>query len=166
MIASECSVFRRLASNTLIPRWNALHSTNGVFSCMISLLMDTPTLIDKKSAETDQSLKIGQSLLCDRTARLSGYVLIKRTPISLNDVLFCVEGLFLNWVRWPSSGFRSANPPCGCTGRSGHKVHQARPARPPRRRSAPRSCPRTDYGAHPVGDNQHRLVLISRDSAV
>ena len=75
MIASESSVFRRLASNTLIPRWNALHSTNGVFSCMISLLMDTPPLIDKKNAETDQSLKIGQSLLCDRTARLSGYVL-------------------------------------------------------------------------------------------
>ena len=88
MIASESSVFRRLASNTLIPRWNALHSTNGVFSCMISLLMDTPPLIGKKSAETDQSLKIGQSLLCDRTARLSGYVLIKRTPILLNRCPF------------------------------------------------------------------------------
>ena len=142
MIASESSVFRRLASNTLIPRWNELHSTNGVFSCMISLLMDTPPLIGKKSAETDQSLKIGQSLLCDRTARLSGYVLIKRTPILLNRCPFCcVEGLFLNWVRWPSSGFRSADPPCGCTGRSGHKVHRARPVRPPRRRTAPRSCP-------------------------
>ena len=117
MIASESSVFRRLASNTLIPRWNALHSTNGVFSCMISLLMDTPPLIGKKSAETDQSLKIGQSLLCDRTARLSGYVLIKRTPILLNGCPFCCAGgcfelgqmaqLWLSvcrstmWVYWP-----------------------------------------------------------------
>ena len=142
MIASESSVFRRLASNTLIPRWNALHSTNGVFSCIISLLMDTPPLIGKKSAETDQSLKIGQSLLCDRTARLSGYVLIKRTPILLNRCPFLLcRGLFLNWVRWPSAGFRSADPPCGCTGRSGHKVHRVRPVRPPRRRTAPRFCP-------------------------
>ena len=118
MIASESSVFRRLASNTLIPRWNALHSTNGVFSCMISLLMDTPPLIGKKSAETDQSLKIGQSLLCDRTARLSGYVLIKRTPILLNrcPFLLCRRAVFeldqmtqlwlsvcrsTRWVYWP-----------------------------------------------------------------
>ena len=132
MIASESSVFRRLASNTLIPRWNALHSTNGVFSCMISLLMDTPPLIDKKSAETDQSLKIGQSLLCDRTARLSGYVLIKRTPILLNrcPFLLCRGAVFelgqmaqrwlsvcrsTMWVYRPFRAYSSAGLPCSAT---------------------------------------------------
>ena len=142
MIASESSVFRRLASNTLIPRWNALHSTNGVFSCMISLLMDTPPLIDKKSAETDQSLKIGQSLLCDRTARLSGYVLIKRTPILSNrcPFLFC-RGAVFELGQMTQLWLSVCRSTCGSTGRSGHKVHRARPVRPPRRRTAPRFCP-------------------------
>jgi hypothetical protein len=67
MIAPESSVFRRLASNTLIPRWNALHSTNGVFSCMISLLMDTPPLIDKKTQRLTNLSKSGS--LCCATAQ-------------------------------------------------------------------------------------------------
>ena len=73
MIASESSVFRRLASNTLIPRWNALHSTNGVFSCMISLLMDTPPLIGKKAQRLSNVTRAASAV--SRTVWLSGYVL-------------------------------------------------------------------------------------------
>ena len=47
--------------------------------------------------------------------------MLKRTPILLNRCPFLLcRGAALNWVRWPSAGFRSADPPCGCTGRSGH----------------------------------------------
>ena len=73
MIASESSVFRRLASNTPIPRWNALHSTNGVFSCMISLLMDTPPLIGKKIQRLSNVTRAASAV--SRTVWLSGYVL-------------------------------------------------------------------------------------------
>ena len=73
MIASESSVFRRLASNTLIPRWNALHSTSGVVSCMISLLMNMPPLIGKKAQRLSNVTRAASAVR--RTAELSGYVL-------------------------------------------------------------------------------------------
>lgn len=70
---SESSVFRRLASRTLIPRWNALHSTSGVVSCMISLLMNMPPLICKKIQRLSNVTRAASAV--SRTVWLSGYVL-------------------------------------------------------------------------------------------
>ena len=73
MMLSESSVFRRLASSTLIPRWNALHSTSGVVSCMILLPMNMPPLICKKIQRLSNVTRAASAV--SRTVWLSGYVL-------------------------------------------------------------------------------------------